>query len=289
MRFSRASAAAICLMGLLGDTAIAESKVSPDAVVAAERAFATDAQARGWIAAFKAYAAPDAVVFQPDPVNAQASLAAQPDEPADRSLKWWPVWAGIALSGDLGFTTGPFTVGDKGFGHYFTVWVRQNDGTWRWIYDGGPRNEARSPLGPDTVPVHLPMASVSSGSAGQALSEVGAIEAALANEAMKNSKAAYLEHLSSDARIMGSPAQPAADSNARDAELGRRAEAIIFAPLGGRASRAGDMVFTYGTAKWVRDGEARRGHTVRIWQKRAERWALVFDELLAVPPPKARP
>jgi hypothetical protein len=56
--------------------------------------------------------------------------------------------------------------------------------------------------------------------------------------------------------------------------------------LGGRASKAGDLVFTYGDAKWLRDGESRRGHYVRIWQSGAKGWQLVFDEILAVPPPK---
>ena len=288
MRISTAFGLTIGLACLPG-AACAEPSASAVTVVTAEREFAADAQTRGWVAAFKKYAAIDAVVFQPDPVNAQTSLADQPGEPADRSLKWWPVWAGIALSDDLGFTSGPYTVGDKGFGHYFTVWAKQSDGAWRWVYDGGPRNEAKSPLGPDTVPAQLPVATTSSGSPSTAWSEVAAVEEALAKAAATNSRQATLAHLSSDARVMGSPAQPATTSEARSAELDRRAAAISFAPLGGRASKAGDMVFTYGDARWTREGEARRGHYVRIWQKHGERWALVFDELLGIPPPKPKP
>ena len=257
---------------------------TPAEVVAAERAFAADGQARGWIAAFKKYAAPDAIAFQPDPVNVQESFKNRPDEPADRSLKWWPIWAGIATSGDLGFTTGPYTVGDTRFGSYFTVWAKQADGTWRWIYDGGPRHEAASPHGPDTEPAHLAMATAAAGSAATAWAEIGEVEAKFAAAAQQNTKAAYLVHLSADARIMGSPAQPATTAAERSAELDRRAAPIAFSPLGGRASRAGDLVYTYGDASWTRDGEARRGHYVRIWQKRSEGWKLVFDELLGVPP-----
>lgn len=262
---------------------------TPADVVAAEREFAADAQARGWIAAFKRYAAPDAVAFQPDPVNVQDAFKTLPDEPADRSLKWWPVWAGIAQSGDLGFTTGPYTSGAERFGHYFTVWAKQANGSWRWIYDGGPRNEAPSPLGPDTQPTYLPPATASAGSADVAWAEVAAIEAKLAAAARQNAKAAYLLHLSSDARIMGSPAQPATSAAAHGDELDRRAASIAFGQLGGRASRAGDLVYTYGDAAWTRDGHARRGHYVRIWQRRTEGWKLVFDELLGVPPPAPTP
>jgi ketosteroid isomerase-like protein len=270
-------------------TAIAEPTPSPEAVITAERAFAAEAQDRGWIAAFKKFAAPDAVVFQPDPVNAQASLASRPDEPADRSLKWWPIWAGISRSGDLGFTTGPYTVGDTGFGHYFTVWAKQGDGSWRWVYDGGPRNDAKSPFGPATEPAHLSTSTVAAGSAAQAWREVTAKEETLAVAARADAKAAYLASLSDDARIMGSREQPAVGRIPVAAELDRRAKAIEFSVLGGRASIAGDLVFTYGDARWSREGTPARGHYVRIWQMRREGWVLVFDELLVAPPARPKP
>jgi hypothetical protein len=248
------------LLGLMGAVLAAgadAAPVSPAEVVAAEREFAADAQKRGWIAAFNTYAAPDAITFQPDAVNVHTSLARQSNEPADRSLKWWPIWAGIASSGELGFTTGPYAVGDAAFGHYFTVWAKQADGNWRWIYDGGPRNDARSPFGPESEPVHLPMSDAAAGSSAAAWSEVVGAEAALADQAARDSKGAYLAHLSPDARIMGSPSQPATDAASRSAELDRRAQAIAFSRLGGRASQAGDLVFTYGDAM----GRARRAPT----------------------------
>lgn len=260
---------------------------TPDEVVAAERAFAADGQKLGWIAAFKRHAAADAIVFRDTPINAQQSLADQPDEPADRSLKWWPIFAGIAQSGDLGFTTGPFTVGDQGFGHYFTVWARQQDGSWRWIFDGGPRNAAKSPFGPETPPVHLPLATAAAGSAERAWSQVAAAEEALAKAAASDARVAYAPYLSQDARVMGSPEQPATTADARGAELARRGTVIAFRQLGGRASLAGDLVFTYGASSWSRDGQERRGHYARVWQKRAEGWRLVLDEILLIPP--ARP
>jgi len=277
----------ICAAGAVLIAQVHAAPATPADVVAAEREFAADGQARGWIAAFKRYAAADAIAFQPDPVNVQESFKDQPDEPADKSLKWWPVWAGMAQSGDLGFTTGPYTAGEARFGHYFTVWAKQANGSWRWIYDGGPRNETRSPLGPDTEPTHLPMATAASGSPDKAWAEVSEVEAKFATAAKQNAKAVYLVHLSADARIMGSPALPATTAPEHAAELDRRALSIEFSPLGGRASRAGDLVYTYGDAKWVRDGQARRGHYVRIWQKRREGWKLVFDELLAVPVPRS--
>lgn len=259
---------------------------SADEVIAAERAFAADAARHGWVAAFKTYAAPDAVVFRLNPVNAQESLASQPDEPADTSLKWWPVWAGIARSGDLGFTTGPYSVGGKAFGHYFTVWAKQPDGTWRWIFDGGPRNDAASSLGPETEPMTLPIEDAVSNTPEKAWAEVAALEAVFAKDATDDLKSAYMKRLPDDARVMGSPAQPATNRQSRIAELDRRPPTMKLTPLGGRASAAGDLVFTFGAGDWNTDGDAHHGHYVRIWQKRKSGWALAFDELLAAPPPK---
>lgn len=257
-------------------------------VVAAERAFAAQGLELGWVAAFKRNAAPDGITFSPEPVNAQANLAKLPEGKDPVPLTWWPVWAGMARSGDMGFTMGPFAIGDKGFGHFFTVWVRQPDGSWKWIYDGGPRNKEKSPLGPDTEPASLPPATAAAGSAEAAMKQVTALESALAAQAASDARAAYLAHLAPDARVMGSPEQPATTPEAVTAELARRAPALSFAALGGKASSAGDLAFTYGSAAWTgKDGQPHRGHYVRIWQNRTQGWKLVFDELLPVPPAKS--
>ena len=65
-----------------------------------------------------------------------------------------------------------------------------------------------------------------------------------------------------------------------DRELATRARTIAFGPLGGAASKAGDLAWTYGDARWA----GGRGHYVRIWQRRAGRWALVFDQIIKVEP-----
>jgi hypothetical protein len=99
------------------------------------------------------------------------------------------------------------------------------------------------------------MATATAGSADKAWTEVADVETKFAAAAKANAKAAYLVHLSSDARIMGSPALPATNTAEHGAELDRRAASIAFSQLGGRASRAGDLS-AYGDATWTRDGPA---------------------------------
>jgi hypothetical protein len=60
--------------------------------------------------------------------------------------------------------------------------------------------------------------------------------------------------------------------------LAERPFAIGFHRLGGRVSKAGDLAWTYGDANW----NGGRGHYARIWQRRAGKWALVFDQIIKV-------
>ncbi|MEK7264473.1 MAG: hypothetical protein AAB227_00090, partial [Pseudomonadota bacterium] len=112
----------------------------PDDIVAAERAFAADGYQRGVKLSFLAFSAPDAVIFAPAPVNAHVSLTASPDQNLSEPrahLVWWPLYAGISNSGDLGFTTGPYAIDENRRGHYFTIWKKQDGGEWKWVLDAG--------------------------------------------------------------------------------------------------------------------------------------------------------
>ncbi|HEY3697397.1 DUF4440 domain-containing protein [Phenylobacterium sp.] len=260
--------------------------VSAAPVVAAERAFAARAAVVGVAPSFLEYMTDDAIVFSPDPLLARAVYGARPPPklPKDGGtvLNWWPNFAGIARSGDLGFTTGPATVNGAAPGvFYFTVWARQPDGGWKWVYDGGVEADGKQAPGPAAEPILLPPGDAKAMAPDAAMNQVRAAEIALAARARTDAAGAYKAVLAPDARVQGSAAGPATDPPAVDRELATRARAIAFGPLGGSASKAGDLAWTYGDARWDRG----RGHYVRVWQRRAGRWALVFDQLIEVTPP----
>lgn len=258
----------------------------PSAVVAAERAFAADGLALGIKRSFLKHSTAEAILFAPDPVKAHDLYADRPERPLP-PLVWWPLWAGIARSGDLGFTTGPATFGGKENGWYFTVWARQADGGWKWIYDGGSRSAHGSAAPQGSPPAYLAASTGPKATAAEAMAAVRAAEARLAAAAATDVPAAYLAVLSGDARVAGSPAVPATTPAAVRAELAGRARAIAFSPLGGSASQGGDLAWTYGDARWEEGRKPSRGHYVRIWQSRAEGWRLVFDQILPVAEPSS--
>ena len=259
--------------------------VTPALVAQAERDFAADGLALGVKQSFLKHMAEDAVVFQPEPRNAREAISAQPDAPGPR-LEWWPTWAGIARSGDLGFTTGPYAVNGVRRGHYFTVWKRQADGGWKWVYDGGVGSSSKLAPGPDQATAFLPMPEAPIEDPAAAGSRVGEADAALNAAAAQDVTTAYLAALVCEARLQGSSAPPAQGCTSFKAELATRAPAITFTTLGGEASAAGDLAWTYGEADWIRDGQPGHGHYVRIWQARTDGWRLVFDQLLPAPPRK---
>ena len=265
--------------------ALATPKADPAQVVDAERAFAADGLALGIKQSFLKHAAPTGIVLNPEPQLAQAVYGAAPDGDSVK-LVWWPLWAGIARSGDLGFTTGPYTVNDKPRAWYFTVWAKQADGAWKWLYDGGPPSDPTD-AAPQGSEVTYARPSVrAAGSPAKAMAEVARAEAALATTAKTDLAAAYRPVLAEDARVVGSKAKPPTSRPELEAELASRPTKVSFSPLGGQASRAGDLAWTYGMAVWTAEGQDRRAHYVRIWRNDAAGWRLLFDELLPVPPQK---
>lgn len=65
--------------------------------------------------------------------------------PATATLTWEPVFAEVSQSADLGYTIGRYlytnvdTAGTEvsGEGYYITIWKKQTDGTWRFVFDTG--------------------------------------------------------------------------------------------------------------------------------------------------------
>jgi ketosteroid isomerase-like protein len=247
--------------------------VDASEVIAAERAFAARAGEIGWIPAFREFTAPDGQVGQADLVSAPESLAAAPDDGV-RTLYWQPAYAGIARSGDLGFTTGPFSTDEARTprGQYFTVWRRQPDGSWKWIWDGGPGPVAEP--GPMPAPdADVPTLPVSAAGAGAAAAEqVAAIERGAARTAD------LAAHLAQDAHVYRPGRANAIGGEAARANFAFPAD-MAHMLVRTEASAAGDLVFTLGEASYVRDGQPRRGFFARIWQHRPEGWRIVYDQL----------
>lgn len=120
----------------------------PMTAIDAERAFADDARTLGQWTAFRKWSTDDALMFVPQPVNAHEFLKDRKDPPVP--VFWWPGRSYLSCDGSFAVNTGPWVRdGGKAVGYFTTVWKRQPDGGWKWIYDGGDSLGTLRPEGGD--------------------------------------------------------------------------------------------------------------------------------------------
>ena len=124
----------------------------PATAIDAERAFVADAQKLGQWTAFKKWSTPDALMFAPQPINAHQALAKAKDPP--HAVFWWPGRSYVSCDGKFAVNTGPWVREfGKAVGYFTTVWARQADGGWKWIYDAGDQLKFARDEGGDIKPV----------------------------------------------------------------------------------------------------------------------------------------
>lgn len=149
-------AAAAALGTLLAPTACAPGggepgpSTPPDATVLleADRAFAA-AVAEGGSEAWAAWFAEDGALVREGVGEIRGRGAVRDasrflDDP-ETELRWEPGRGEIAASGELGWTTGSYTIESagadgevrRGRGVYVTIWRRQEDGAWKVVMDLG--------------------------------------------------------------------------------------------------------------------------------------------------------
>jgi ketosteroid isomerase-like protein len=289
----------------------------------ADRDFARLSRRQGMRAAFLAYMADDAVLFRPGPVPGRAFVEARPSPAIE--LVWAPVYAAMAVSGDLGYTTGPYEVRGTGpdhavedQGYYVTIWRKQADGSWKVALDQGVSTPpamgadaaALAAAGAGTVPAEAAggapgavpgMPPASPGAAGSTVAAAPvsdaaramlAADAGFAGDAVAHgARAAFMGNLAQDARLYRAGALPAVGRDAIAQALGAgRQLASSWQPTAAAASVAGDLGYTYGNAALMGAGAPRRVQQssvyLRLWRRQGgDSYKIVLDLVKPLPPP----
>jgi ketosteroid isomerase-like protein len=253
-------------------------------MVQTEQAFSKMAEEQNTRDAFLAFIADDGLLFRPGAVNGKKWMLEHPAPPlTDKKplLAWQPSYAGMAASGDMGFTTGPWEakadINDEkpqGYGHFVTVWKKQADGTWKFVVDlgishpqsGGPQTlwtPAETPT-KEFKPVDVPIAR-------EALLERDRnYAAAVLRHGFAKSYAAYAARA---VRLYRENNLPFIGREASIAQLSKTTGEVKWIPIAADVSSAGDLGYTHGTYE---AGEE-RGSYVRIWKKQNGLWRIVMD------------
>lgn len=276
------------------------------AVVQAERAFSKMAAERGTRAAFLANMTDDAVVFGPaGSENGKKVWTARPDRPG--LLSWEPVYADVARSGELAFTTGPWEFRPKGpedkpvaHGQFMTVWRKEPDGAWKWVLDIGTSNPT-----PATLPPSLEFPadfrkntdkdklSVNVADVRERLLK---LEREFSAASSKDTRAAFLSHAADDIRVLREGSFPAVGKESMRKSLDAAPGDLTWQPAQAGAARSGELGYAYGTYQFSRAARGdkpsivERGTYVRVWKKKSDgKWKVVLDLLNPFPPPQPQP
>lgn len=111
-----------------------------------DREFSEMSLKEGMFVAFLAYIADDGVILRDNsyPEQGKEKLQARFEGRSDTSfvLTWEPLFEKIAESGEIGYTYGTHTNLDKATGTvtkgtYVTIWLKQPDGSFKYILDSG--------------------------------------------------------------------------------------------------------------------------------------------------------
>ena len=116
----------------------------------ADKAMSDLAEKEGFFKALQQYA--DDSLVKPNEgelpvIGKKAFMEKCGDKTGPKTLTWSPVKAEAAVSGDLGYTRGnwKFVKPDTTYyGNYVTIWKKQKDNSWKWVFDGG--NNTPAPL-----------------------------------------------------------------------------------------------------------------------------------------------
>lgn len=252
-----------------------------NAVIQAERDFSKMSVEKGRREAFLTYLAEDSIVFLPAP---SPGKSAADKMPSHGELSWYPVYADIAVSGDIGYTTGPWKFRDEtnpdnvGYGEFNSIWKKQPDGKWKNVCDFGIDHPASSKPVTDFQSASLKRRTLANSALDPSL------RSALLNldrqfsqmSVEKGTPTTYLLILTPDARLFRIGMLPFVGTKEIESYFSQNPTQQQWEPAYSDVSTAGDLGYTYGSI--TAEGTADKSYYMRIWKKQPDgAWKVVLD------------
>jgi ketosteroid isomerase-like protein len=262
---------------LLALSVVAQGQSALHDMVKTEQAFSKMAEEKNTRDAFMAFIADDGLLFRPGAVNGKKWMLEHPaPPPGDKKplLAWQPSYAGMAASGDMGFTTGPWEAKadikdekPQGYGHFVTVWKKQADGSWKFVVDLGISHPQSG--GPQT----LWTPSITGKKEAFKPVDLTSARKALLDRDQAYDVAEFAAYASPDVRLYRANSLPFIGREASLSALAKTTGQVKWHPIAADVSQAGDLGYTHGTY----EAASERGSYVRIWKKEHGQWRIVMD------------
>jgi len=276
-------------------TALAQQTPNPPALksmIETEQAFSKTAEVKTTREAFMEFIADDGLLFRPAAVNGKKWMNDHPVPPTEKKplLAWQPAFAGMAKSGDLGFTTGPWEfkadIKDPkpaGYGHFVTLWKKQADGSWKFVIDlgvsheqtGGPQNLWKvDGTGKPEVVKAVDVAKTTQ--------DLILRDRAFSDDGLKQGLVnAFRAYAAEDVRLYIPNNLPYVGRDASIKALTPMKANVVWQTIAGDVSKSGDLGYTHGTYEKSDADDAKRvverGSYVRIWRKQSGQWQIVLE------------
>jgi ketosteroid isomerase-like protein len=137
---------AMVVAGCSGGVKEDQKTLAKKEILEAEKAFQQMAREKGLRDAFVFYADENAAIIRGERlIKGKKAIQAWYDKRSGSKmeLNWTPDFVEVSSSGDLGYTYGRYLmvitdsngVRKEGKGIFHTVWKKQPDGTWKYVWD----------------------------------------------------------------------------------------------------------------------------------------------------------
>jgi ketosteroid isomerase-like protein len=278
---------AVVLMRIEGTVAQAHYSSALASLIETEKAFAAMSLKAGMKEAFLSYLAGDGILFRPSPVNGKQWWHERKQQSGTERLEWWPTFADVSWSGDVGYTSGPWIFTPDAnldqpprYGYFVSIWKKQKDGRWRVALDIGTINEHPEKVDntfsfPASHQITKSPKRVDMNAERRLILKLEK-EFSIVMESY-GLNAAFKKYLASDGRMyrQGNPPVIGLDAvssalASSDAKMNSTADVCVV-------SRSGDLAYTYGKYQSTQTPDAGSGYFVRIWKKYSGNWKIVLD------------
>ena len=260
-------------------TSTFSQKYSPElqSLIDAENNFAALSKNMNTRDAFLAYSSDSTALFEKGEVvwGKKTWLERKPDSSL---LFWWPVFAGISSSGDLGFTTGPWQWSEKknskpvAHGYYATVWKKENN-SWKMAADIGisfPEDGEERHL---SVTHFYPLEQKQANE----INKLSDLDTRISSAMIRsnNSLSSRLYH--DGAFILRNGHEPYIFSSGFNPA--KENSTYSFIQRGSGISENNDLGYTYGTVNISKEGgqKAEKRCYMRVWKKEKDEWKMILD------------
>lgn len=259
---------------------------SVEAVLRSELAFARHADEKGIRSAFLTWLMEDAPAFTPRLVRAREFYQPDPGDPGH--LAWYPEAVGMAASGDLAWSYGPWDYaakkGEKALahGHFLSLWRRQANRGWMVQADIGiPHPAPASPVPLFKAAAVPPVIGGANPRLEDAYQTLRRKEAELAAAWSVQGGAALVGELADGARVLRPGTAPSQDRLAQRKLLEADRPGTRWEPAILQVAASGEFGWTSGETG--PDDRGRSASFLRIWTGEAGAWKVLFDVRLPHP------